>query len=71
MKFFSSIRVTSTEVVNPFFGKVASVVAPIARLAVVRGLPPAISAFALLGAVAMVAVDEVDGDGVLDGDALA
>ena len=61
---------TSTEVVNPFFGNVAAVVAPIARLAVVRALPPDISALASMGGVAMVAVGEGDGDDALGGEAL-
>ena len=59
---------TSTEVVSPFFGKVAAVVAPIARLAVVRGLPATINSLASLGGEAIVAVGEGDGEGVLDGD---
>lgn len=49
MKFFSSKRVTSTEVVSPLFGKVATVVAPTARSATVRFFPATVSAFALEG----------------------
>ena len=63
MKFFSSIRVTSTAVVAPFFGKVAAVVAPIARSAVVRLRPAVVSACALAGGATTVG----DGVGVGEG----
>lgn len=49
IKFVSSIRVTSTAVVTPFLGKVAAVVAPIARSALVKFMPATISAFASAG----------------------
>ena len=63
-KFFSSIRVTNTEVVIPFLGNVAAVVAPIARVAVVRFFPATVSAFASAGGVGAVA--DADGDGELE-----
>ena len=85
MKFFSSIRVTSTAVVAPFFGKVAVVVAPMARSAVVRLRPADVSACALAGGAttvgdgvgvgvgvgAEVGVGEGVGVGELEGDGLA
>ena len=69
MKFFSSIRVTRTEVVNPFFGNVAAVVAPIVRLAVVSVFPPAISALAFVGSDEALAlgVGSANEVGLLDG----
>ena len=80
-KVFSSTRVTSTEVVTPFLGKVAAVVEPIERFAVVRFWPATVRAFALVGGAEIVADGEGDGEavaealgegvGVADGVALA
>ena len=66
------MRVTSTAVVTPFFGKVAVVVAPIARSAVVRLRPADVSACALAGGATTVGDGVGVGEGVGDavGDAV-
>lgn len=62
-----SRRVTSTAVVTPFLGKVAAVVAPTDKSAVVRFRPATVSAFASAGGAAIVGDGDGDGDGVADG----